>query len=156
MRCSVEWRRGEAETSGRAKQVTGRRAEREREQCRETRAEQMLKDAEVQRRKGAEVQRRKGAKTKIVSLCEERKENGSRNAGKGRSYIGSATASDARGDCSHAHTRRDALLAFITPLIQEAQARGCARHARAQRRKRGITQACSIHRERHVMKAAYT
>ena len=62
----------------------------------------------------------------------------------------------ARDDGTHAHTNRDAHLASLTPLIGEAQVRGCARRARAaQRRSRGATEARGVHLERHVMKAAY-
>ena len=45
------------------------------------------------------------------------------------SYKGSATARNARGDHSHAHTKRDAHLASLTPLIERL-----IRRARAQRR----------------------
>ena len=61
----------------------------------------------------------------------------------------------ARGDGSHAHTMRDAHLASLTPLIGAAQARGCARRARAQRCSRGATQARGAHKARQVTNAAY-
>ena len=65
----------------------------------------------------------------------EERGNASRNAGEKRSYIGSARASGARGDCSHAHTKRDAPLASLTPLTGVAHARNCViKRARAQRR----------------------
>ena len=64
-------------------------------------------------------------------MRKEERENASRNAGEKRSYIGSARARGVRGDCSHVHTRGDAHLASLTPLIGAAQARGCARRARA-------------------------
>ena len=61
----------------------------------------------------------------------------------------------ARGDGSHAHTSIDAHLASLTPLIGAAQAHGCARRARAQRRSRGTTQARGVNRECHIMTVAY-
>ena len=68
------------------------------------------------------AQRRRGTKPKTGRApCVEKKEK----------TIGSARALGARGDCSHAHTRRDAHLASLTPLIGAAQALGCARRARA-------------------------
>ena len=47
----------------------------------------------------------------------------------------------AHGDGSHAHTNRDAHLVSLTPLIEAAQARGCARRACAQSRLLGAPQA---------------
>ena len=111
-----------------------------------------------QKRKGANVQRRKSAKAKIGRVLWQEKEEKEheRSAGGKRYYIGSARVRGARGDGSHVHTKRDAHLASLTPLIGAAQARGCARRARAQQRSRGATQARGEHRARHVTKAAYT
>ena len=51
-------------------------------------------------------------------------------AGEARSFIGSAQQQQsARGDCSHAHTKRDAHLASLTPLA--GAARALLRKARA-------------------------
>ena len=62
---------------------------------------------EAQRRRGAEAQKRKGQNRQ--SFVQRKKMRETRqNAGEKRTYIGSARARGARGDCSHAHTRRDA------------------------------------------------
>ena len=130
-----ECRRGDAETSGRPEPETRGRAEPE-EQRRKTRVEQ--------RRKGVEVQRRKGAKAQKLKPEEFREKekirDTSRNAGEKRSYIGSARASGARGDCSHAHTKKDPHLASLTPVTGATHARRSIKLVRAQRRLRGNPQ----------------
>ena len=103
--------------------------EQRREKSRESRA------AEAQRPKPAEFR------------AERERENTSRNAGEKRSYIGSARA------CGVTVAKRTS--GDLTPLIGSAQARGCARRARAQRRSLSTTQARGVHKESHVMKAAY-
>ena len=107
---------------------------------------------EAQRRREAEAQRPKPAEFR----AKRRKRETSRNAGEKRSYIGSARARGALGDCSHANTRRDAHLVSLTRLTGAAQARGCANRACAQRRLRGAPQARGAYSARHVTKAAYT
>ena len=99
---------------------------------------------EAQRRRGAEAQRRRCAKAQrrkpAEFRAERRKRNTSRNAGEKRSYIGSARVRCARGDCSQTHTRRDAHLASLTPLIRAARAHLHKERARAQHRLRGAPQ----------------
>ena len=140
IRCCGSTRRSEGvaevETGAEQRQQT-RRAEQREEQCREKcRAKAQTLRAD-RRRKGAEQQRSKPAEFR----AKRRKRETSRNAGEKRSYIGSARARGALGDCSHANTRRDAHLASLTPLTGAAQARGCANRACAQRRLRGAPQA---------------
>ena len=77
-------------------------------------------------------------------------------AGKARSFIGSAQQQlSARGDGSHAHTKRDAYLASLTPLTGEARAQLRKERARAQHRLRGALQACGALITRHVTLGAY-
>ena len=77
-------------------------------------------------------------------------------AGKARSFIGSAQQQlSARGDCSHAHTRRDAHLASLTPLTGPARAQLREARARAQHRLRGALQACGALITCHVIMGAY-
>ena len=73
-----------------------------------------------------------------------------------RSFIGSAQQQiSARGDCSHAHTRRDAHLASLTPLTGAARAQLSEARARAQHRLRGALQACGALIIRHITMGAY-
>ena len=104
-------------------------------------AEQNQKSSAQRREqnRGAEVQRRKG-ENRQSSVQKEERENTSRNAGEKRSYIGSARASGVHGDCSHAHTKRDAHLASLTQLTGATHARSCVKRVRAQRRLRGNPQ----------------
>ena len=128
-----ERRRGDDETRGRAEPEEQSSNKSSAERRAERRAEAQRRRADT-RCKGAEAQSLKPAEFR----AEREKGNASRNAGEKRSYIGSARASGARGDCSHAHTKRDAHLASLTPLTGAAHSRNCVKRARAQRRLRSV------------------
>ena len=88
--------------------------------------------------------------------CNEREMREPEFAGKARSFIGSAQQQlSARGDCSHAHTRRDAHLASLTPLTGAARAQLRKERARAQHRLLGALQACGTLITRHITMGAY-
>ena len=129
------------------KTTAERRAEQRREQMSdessaETRAAlrgDQNRGAKAQRCRGADVQRRKGENRQSF-VQREKKRYTRRNAGEKRSYIGSARVRCARGDCSHAHTRRDAHLASLTQIIRAARAHLHKERVRAQHRLRGAPQ----------------
>ena len=81
---------------------------------------------EAQRSRAAVKQRPKPAEFREER---ERETLAGTMAGSAPIYNGSATTRNARGDHSHAHTKRDAHLASLTPLIERL-----IRRARAQRR----------------------
>ena len=87
--------------------------------------------------------------------CNEREMREPEFAGKARSFIGSAQQLSARSDCSHAHTRRDANLASLTPLTGAARSQLRKERARAQHLLRGALQACGALITRHVTMGAY-
>ena len=89
--------------------------------------------------------------------CNEREMREPEFAGKARSFIESAQQQlSARGDCSHAHTRRDVHRASLTPLTGAARAQLRKERARAQHRLRGAQEACGALITRHVTMGAYT
>ena len=89
--------------------------------------------------------------------CNEREMRELELAGIARSFIGSAQQQlSARGDCSHAHTRKDAHLSSLTPLTGEARAQLRKERARAQHPLRCALQACGELITRHVTMGAYT
>ena len=116
----------------------------------ETRKAEQRESAERRAERIAEAQRRKVEtrrkavrhKAYIRQSSVRKKEllTASRNAGEKRSYIVSARACGARGECSHEHTRRDAHLAPLTPLTGVTHARSCVQRVRAQYRLRGNPQ----------------
>ena len=69
------------------------------------------------RRKGSEQQRRRD-RNRQSSVQREEREKANRKAAGERSYIGSTCMRGARGEGSHAHTKRDAHLAPLKPLVE--------------------------------------
>ena len=89
-------------------------------------------DAEQRQRQDAEQRREAETTLRLKTgrvACNERVMR-EPEAGEARSFIGSAQQQlSARGDCSHAHPRRDVHLASLTPLTGAAGAQ--LREARA-------------------------
>ena len=119
----------------------------------------------VEQRRGADQRReptqrrgrdRDDAKAKNRQ-CNKREMREPHFAGEARSFIGSAQQQlSARGDCSHAHTRRDAHIASLTPLTGAARAQLREARVRAQHRLRGALEACGALITRHLTMGAYT